>query len=77
LAAHSTWTIVSHGPPVLVLAFALSGENERVVVRVRSIRERISPWIARLITAVVLLVGTLISLDAIWWYLTGGFFIPG
>ena len=76
VAAHSTWTLVSHIPLVLVLAFALSGENERVVIWVRTFWARISPWIVRLVTGVVLLVGTFFVLDALWWYATGEFFVP-
>jgi len=76
VAAHSTWTFVSHVPLVLVLAFALSGESERVAVLVRTWWARISPWMVRLVTIVVLLVGTLFVLDALWWYVTGEFFIP-
>jgi hypothetical protein len=73
VAAHSTWTFVSHIPLVLVLAFALSGENERIVNWVRTLRERISPWMVRMITGVVLLMGTFFLLDALWWYATGEF----
>jgi hypothetical protein len=76
VAAHSTWTLVSHTPLILVLAFALGGENERVVTWVRTLFARISPLIVRLVTMVVLLVGTLLLLDALWWYITGEFFIP-
>jgi hypothetical protein len=76
VAAHSTWTFVSHVPLVLVLAFALSGESERVVILARTWWARISPWMVRLVTIVVLLVGTLFVLDALWWYVTGEFFIP-
>jgi hypothetical protein len=76
VAAHSTWTFVSHVPLVLVLAFALSGESERVVILARTWWARISPWMVRLVTIVVLLVGTMFVLDAIWWYVTGEFFIP-
>jgi hypothetical protein len=75
LAAHSTWTFVSHVPLILVLAFALSGESERVVVRVQTLFARISPWMVRLITGVVLLVGFLFLLDALWYYETGELFI--
>jgi hypothetical protein len=76
LAAHSTWTLVSHTPLLLVLAFALSGASERVATWVRTRWERASPWIARLVTAVVLLVGMLFLLDASWYYLTGDLFLP-
>ncbi|CAN5290238.1 hypothetical protein BH24ACT17_BH24ACT17_02380 [soil metagenome] len=76
VVAHSTWTLVSHIPLVLVLAFALSGQNERVVIWVRTLWARISPWIVRLVTGVVLLVGTFFVLDALWWYATGEFFVP-
>jgi hypothetical protein len=76
LAAHSTWTLVSHVPLILVLAFALSVDHERVVVRVQTLFARISPWMVRLITGVVLLVGFLLLLDAFWFYVTGDLFIP-
>ncbi len=76
LAAHSTWTLVSHVPLVLVLAFALSGENERVVTWVRTWWARISPWMVRVVTGALFLVGTLLLLDALWYYLTGDLFLP-
>ena len=76
LAAHSTWTFVSHVPLILVLAFALSGESEQVVVRVQTLFARTSPWMVRLITGAVLLVGFLFLLDALWYYATGELSIP-
>jgi len=76
LAAHSTWTLVSHIPLILVLAMALSVDHERVVVWVQTLFARISPWMVRLITSLVLLVGFLLLLDAFWFYVTGEFFIP-
>lgn len=77
LAAHATWTLVSHMPLVLVLAFAVGVGHERVVTWFQTRWARISPRIVRLITVLVLLVGTLFLLDAAWWFLTGWFFIPG
>lgn len=76
VAAHSTWTLVSHVPLVLVLAFALSGSSERVVGWVQTRWTRISPWTVRLVTGVVLLVGALLLLDALWYFLTGDLFLP-
>lgn len=76
VAAHSTWTLVSHTPLVFVLAFAVSGDHERVVSWFRTWWERISPFIVRLVTSVVLLVGAFFLLDAAWWYVTGEFLIP-
>jgi len=38
---------------------------------------KVNPWIVRLVTVVVLLVGMLFLLDALWWYATGDFFVPG
>jgi hypothetical protein len=76
LAAHATWTLVSHTPLLLVLAFALSGANERVATWIQTRWERINPWIARLVTTVVLLVGLLLLLDATWFYLTGDLYLP-
>ncbi len=76
-AAHSTWTLVSHTPLILVLAFSVIGSHERVVTWFRTWWTRANPLIVRLVTGVVLLVGMLFLLDAAWWYLTGGFLIPG
>ena len=76
LAAHATWTLVSHTPLLLVLAFALSGANERLATWIQTRWERINPWIARLVTTVVLLVGLLLLLDATWFYLTGDLYLP-
>ena len=76
LAAHATWTLVSHTPLLLVLAFALGGANERVATWIQTRWERINPWVARLVTTVVLLVGLLFLLDATWFYLTGDLYLP-
>jgi hypothetical protein len=76
LAAHSTWTLVSHVPLILVLAFTLSVDHERVVVRVQTLFARISPLMVRLITGVVLLVGFLFLLVALWFNATGELLIP-
>ena len=76
LAAHSTRTLVSHVPLILVLVLALSVNNERVVVWVQSLFARISPRMVRLITGVVLLVGFLFLIDALQYYATGELFIP-
>ena len=59
-----------------LLAFrCLGGENERVVVRVRTWLARLSPWMVRLVTIFVLLMGMFLVLDALRWYVTGEFFI--
>jgi hypothetical protein len=76
LAAHSTWTLVSHIPLILVLVLALSVDHERVGGRVQALWARISPWMLRLITGAVLLVGSLLLLDAFLFYITGDLFIP-
>jgi len=75
-AAHSTWTFVSHVPLVLVLAFALGGESERVVTTVRTWWAKIGPWMVRLVTIFVFLVALLLLLDAIWYFISGDLFLP-
>jgi hypothetical protein len=50
--------------------------TRRVVIWVQTLFARISPWMDRLITGVVLLVGVLFLLDALWFYATGELFIP-
>lgn len=59
-----------------MLAFALSGQNERVVAWVQTWWEKLDPWIVRLVTIAVFLVGTLFLLDALWFYATGDLFLP-
>jgi hypothetical protein len=76
LAAHATWALVSHTPLVLVLTFTLLGQNERVVTWVRTLWGRISPLMGRLITVAVFLAGMFLLVDALWWFVTGKFFIP-
>jgi len=76
VATHSTWTLVSHVPLILVLALALSVNHERIVVWVQTLFARLSPWMVRLITGLVLLVGFLFVLDALWYHATGELFIP-
>ena len=76
VVAHSMWTLVSHVPLILVLALALSVNHERVVVWVQTLFARLSPWMVRLITGLVLLVGFLFVLDALWYHATGELFIP-
>jgi hypothetical protein len=50
--------------------------TRRVVIWVQTLFARISPWMVRLITGVVLLVGFLFLLDALWFYAPGELFIP-
>ena len=76
VVAHTTWTLVSHIPLVLVLAFALIVDHERIVSCVQTTWARVNPLIARLVTGVVLVVGILFLLDALGWYLTGELFVP-
>lgn len=75
IAAHATWMLVSQTPLVLVLAFALIGENERVVTWVRTLWARISPLMVSLVTGAVLLAGMFLLLGALWWFATGEFFL--
>jgi hypothetical protein len=77
VAAHSTWTLVSHTPLVFLLVLVVSGDHERVVSWFQTWWARISPLGVRLVTIVVLIVGTFLLLDAAWWYVTGEFLIPG
>jgi hypothetical protein len=48
----------------------------KVVIWVQTHFARISPWMVRLITGVVLLVGFVFLLDALLFYATGELFIP-
>jgi hypothetical protein len=58
------------------IVLALSLDHERVVLWVQTLFARVSPWMVRLITSAVLLVGSLLLLDAFWFYVTGELFVP-
>ena len=76
VAAHSTWVFVSHAPLILLLVLAVSTDHELVMDRFQSWWTRIRPITVRLVTGVVLLAGTLLLLDAAWYFLTGDLFLP-
>jgi hypothetical protein len=75
-AAHSTWVFVSHAPLILLLVLALVIDHETVVARFQNVWSRIRPLVVRLVTVAVLLAGTLILLDAAWFFVTGDLFLP-
>lgn len=77
VAAHWMWAFVSHIPLILLLILALTSDHERVVRWFQSSWARIRPLAFRLVTGVVLLVGTFLLLDAAWWQFTGDFLVPG
>jgi cytochrome c biogenesis protein CcdA len=77
VAAHWTYALVSHTPLILLLVFALTIDHGRVVRWFQGAWERVRPLATRLITGVVLLVGALFLLDAVWWHFTGAFLVPG
>lgn len=75
-AAHSTWVIVSHAPLILLLVLALVVDHDLVVTRFQGAWTRIRPIFDRVVTVAVLLAGTLILLDAAWFFITGDLFLP-
>ncbi len=75
-AAHSTWVFVSHAPLILLLAFAVSGDHDRVVDRFQNLWARIRPFIVRFVTGAAFLVGAAFLLDAALWFTTGDLFLP-
>ena len=75
-AAHSTWVLVSHAPLILLLVLALVIDHEIVVARFQSVWSRVRPIVVRLVTVTVLLAGTLLVLDAAWYFITGDLILP-
>jgi hypothetical protein len=75
-AAQSTWAFVSHAPLILLLAFAIATDHERVVTLFQTWWTRLRPFIFRLVTGAALLVGIAFLLDAAWFYVTGKLFLP-
>jgi hypothetical protein len=76
VAAHSTWVCVSHAPLILILALAVGIDHDLIVNRFQSGWTRIRPIIVRLVTAIVLLSGALLLVDAAWFFVTGNLFLP-
>ena len=76
VAAHSIWVFVSHAPLILLLVLAVSTDHELVVNRFQTWWTRIRPIMVRLVTGTVLLAGTLLLLDAAWFFATGELFLP-
>lgn len=75
-AAHSTWVFVSHAPLILLLVLALVVDHDLVVSRFQGAWTRIRPIFVRVVTIAVLLAGTLILLDAAWYFITGDLILP-
>lgn len=75
-AAHSTWVFVSHAPLILLLVLALVVDHDLVVSRFQGAWTRIRPIFVRVVTIAVLLAGTLILLDAEWYFITGDLILP-
>lgn len=76
VAAHSTWVFVSHAPLILLLAFALVSDHERVVTRFRGWWTKIRPYTVRLVTLAACFVGVAFLLDAAWYFATGDLLLP-
>lgn len=76
VAAHSTWVTVSHAPLILLLILAVSLDRALVVERFQKWWTWLRPITMRVVTVTVLLAGTLLLLDAAWFFITGDLFLP-
>jgi hypothetical protein len=76
LAAQVLWVLISQAPLVLLLAVMARGGHERAVRRFTSWWERARPVVKTVITVALVLIGVVLVVDGLWWFVTGAFLLP-
>jgi len=76
LAAQVLWVLISQAPLVLLLALMARGGHERAVPRFTSWWERARPVVKTVITVALVLIGVVLVVDGLWWFVTGAFLLP-
>lgn len=76
IAAQLVWAVVSQASLVFLLVAVARGGHDRAVQRFTRWWERARPWVGRVVTAALVLVGAMLMLDASWWFGTGQFLLP-
>ncbi|TNM69957.1 hypothetical protein FHN55_01880 [Streptomyces sp. NP160] len=80
VAAHTTWSVVSQAPLLLLLLVAVArGGHERAAALFARWWARVRPLVRHLVTAALALLGAGLLVDAGWYATTGGFLVldPG
>jgi cytochrome c biogenesis protein CcdA len=71
--AHLIWILLSQVPLVFITGAVLAGRHEPVVRQFQRWWEKGRPVIARIGISMALVAGTLLLVDAGWWFFTGEF----
>lgn len=74
--AQLLWVLVSQAPLVFLLVAIAAGGHQSAVDRFTRGWERLKPVLRTIITVALLLVGTTLLTDAVWWFATGHFLLP-
>lgn len=79
VAAHTTWSVVSQAPLLLLLVAVARGGHERAAALFARWWSRVRPLVRHLVTAALVLLGAGLLLDAGWFAATGSFLVldPG
>ena len=74
--AQLLWALISQAPLVLLLVVMARGGHERAVGRFTSWWERARPVAKTLMTVALVLIGLVLVVDGVWWFVTGEFLLP-
>jgi cytochrome c biogenesis protein CcdA len=74
--AQLIWSLISQAPLLVLLIAVVRGGHERAVQRFQTGWERVAPTLRLVVTGALVVVGSLLLIDAIWWFVTGDFLLP-
>ena len=76
-SAHLIWILVSQLPLVALVVAMILRRHARAVAWVEDLMPRARPVLAKVGSSALVLVGAILALDAVWWFATGRFLLPG
>ena len=75
-SAHLVWIVVSQSPLVGLVVAILLRRHGRAVAWLQDLLPRARPILSKVGTGALGLVGGLLSVDALWWFVAGRFLLP-
>ena len=75
-SAHLIWILVSQLPLVALIVAMLLRRHARAVAWVEGLMPRARPVLAAVGTSALVLVGVVLAVDSVWWFVTGQFLLP-
>ena len=76
VSAHLVWIVVSQSPLVALVAAVALRRHGRAVAWLQDLLPRARPILSKIGTGTLALVGGLLTVDALWWFVTGRFLLP-